>query len=96
MDIDQAAMIQINKDLEKISSNFQMLDLSFNKIDGISLLRMFDKKLIVNPIEVLVLNGMEISTDTIQYLIRKRYVKNVVFDKSRIKWQVFGVNSWVQ
>lgn len=96
MDIDQSAMVQINKDLERISSNFQMLDLSFNKIDGISLLRMFDKKLIVNPIEVLVLNGMEISIDTIQYLMRKGYVKNVLFDKSRIKWQVFGVNSWVQ
>ncbi|RCK67743.1 Protein DIA2 [Candida viswanathii] len=96
MDIDQPAMIQINKDLERISSNFQMLDLSFNKIDGISLLRMFDTKLIVNPIDVLVLNGMEISSDTVQYLVRKGYVRNVVFDKSRIKWQVFGVNSWVQ
>lgn len=96
MDIDQQAMVQINKDLERISSHLQVLDLSFNKIDGVSLIRMFERCLIVNPIEQMVLHGMDISTDTIQYLIRKKYVKNVLMDTSRLKWQVFGVNSWVQ
>lgn len=96
MDIDQQAMVQINKDLERISCHLQMLDLSFNKIDGVSLIRMFEKCLIVNPIEQMVLHGMDISTDTIQYLIRKKYVNSVSTDTARLKWQAFGVNSWVQ
>ncbi|KAL6450817.1 DIA2 Protein DIA2 [Candida maltosa Xu316] len=96
MNIDQQAMIQLNRDFSQLQNNIQVLDLSFNKIDGISLLQMFEKTLNVNSVDVIMIHGMEVSNDTIQYLTRKKYVKNVVFDKSRVKWQVFGVNSWVQ
>ncbi|KAG5418097.1 DIA2 [Candida metapsilosis] len=96
MNIDTVSMMNITKQIQSIGLQqikLQHLDLSFNQFDGVDLMRLLSTGL---RLEVLDLNGLNISEDTLTYIKRKGFVQHVLFDQRRTKWKVYGVNTWVQ
>ncbi|KAI5965444.1 DIA2 [Candida theae] len=96
MNVDTVSMMNISKQIQSMGSqliNLQQLDLSFNQFDGVDLMRLLSSGL---RLEVLDLNGLSISEDTLAYVKRKGYVQHLLFDQRRTKWKVYGVNTWVR
>ncbi|RLV91015.1 Protein DIA2 [Spathaspora sp. JA1] len=95
MGINQYSLSKISSDLKSGSTKLSYLDLSYNSgIDGTGLIRLFEG--LPSGLSVLVMHGVEIPEETINYIIRRGFVGKVVQDRNRIKWRLFGVNSWIQ
>ncbi|KAI5959048.1 DIA2 [Candida pseudojiufengensis] len=100
LNIDTIGIMNIIKQFENLNFEKQRsinLDLSFNQIDGIDLLKLLNylnsKNLI--KLNILDINGLSISEDTMNFILRKRLVSKINFDQNRIKWLQYGVNSLI-
>lgn len=95
MNIDNDSIIQITNDLKGVTHHkLNYVDVSFNeKIDGINLIKLCQGFRFVN---CLVIHGLEILKETLNYIVRQHIVERFVIDVMRNRWRVFGVNSWIQ
>ncbi|KAG7662936.1 DIA2 [[Candida] subhashii] len=94
MNIDNDSIIQIAADLNKVQHDLNYLDISFNeRIDGINLIKLCNG---FKQVDTLVIHGLEISKDTLNYLIKQNFVERFVFGINRNRWRTFGLNSWIQ
>ncbi|WLF78574.1 DNA-binding SCF ubiquitin ligase subunit dia2 [Lodderomyces elongisporus] len=98
MNIDAMAMLHLTKSISQSNLCLRNLDLSFNAFDGMDLLRFLGvlEKRLLEPLETLVVHGMSIQKDTLEYVKRKLFAKHCLCDPQRLRWSMYGVNSWVQ
>ncbi|KAK6200511.1 uncharacterized protein RJT21DRAFT_127415 [Scheffersomyces amazonensis] len=111
LDLDNSTLKDFSRDLRDMNfkkSNLKLLDLSFCvKVEGIGLIDLFDasstnlKRIAKGDnfdrlsIDELVIDGVEINSQTLKMLKDFKYVKEIRNDINKRKWKVFGVNSLI-
>ncbi|RKP32985.1 hypothetical protein METBISCDRAFT_4822, partial [Metschnikowia bicuspidata] len=101
-DLDNFSMRVMAEDLRRIYGcawHLDTLDLSFcRRIDGVGIMSLFSLQPLpdsVPRIDTLVLDGLDVSENTLAYLQSKSYVGEIRHDAQRKKWRRYGVNSFV-
>lgn len=105
LDLDNSTMKFFHNELVEFgleNLKLKILDLSFcNKIDGIGLMNLFNFRVTKNndsspfSIEELFLDGIDFNEATLNYLMRKGFVKKISNDVHRVRWKKYGVNTLV-
>ncbi|WPK25420.1 hypothetical protein PUMCH_002733 [Australozyma saopauloensis] len=94
-DLDNYSMRQFATDLSRVrgaSWSLQYLDLSFCQgIDGVGLMSLLGGN--IPRVKTLVLDGLDINIQTLNYCVKKGLVGEIKCDPQKQKWIQYGVNS---
>lgn len=101
LEVDNFTMKQFAQDIRNLGKpcSLKLLELSFCiNVTGLGLLQLLDvrdnsPRLLL--LEYLVIDGIEISKNTIQLLLKDNYVKNVSNNLNLKRWKQFGKTSWL-
>lgn len=104
LEIDNFTMKQFSTDIKALKTKCELtiLDLSFcTRLNGLGLLELMDATRYVAhapkilKLDYLIIDGVEISTETLSLLVKRSYMKTFSNNVNLKRWKQFGKTSWV-